>query len=183
MYSESATIVASVPSFVAAPSIAAPTTTTTTTTTTSATTAAPRAAVASTNWNAPPSASTTAYSSPFQNASAATTAAATAAPSNRFARAPAAAVAPAAPAPASSSSSLSPPLAVLSSARTPIAKLLLLISHLYKQGRLNAAQRSTLKDKAMASDAALLACIEAFEVDGDIDEILDSFNIICSSTH
>ena len=64
-------------------------------------------------------------------------------------------------------------------ARSPIAKLLLVISHAMTQRLLTPAQRSALKDRALVGDSTLLACIEAFEVDGDLDELLDSMRMLC----
>jgi ankyrin repeat protein len=62
----------------------------------------------------------------------------------------------------------------LTGTRTPVAKLLLLVAHLFKRGALVAGERAKLKQLVLANDATLLAVLECFEVDGDEDELLDS---------
>jgi hypothetical protein len=68
----------------------------------------------------------------------------------------------------------------LTGTRTPVAKLLLLVSHLFKRGSLTPAQRAALKQRVMSGDPALLAVLECFEVDADLGELLDSMRALSS---
>lgn len=69
----------------------------------------------------------------------------------------------------------------LSGTRAPAAKLLLLVSHLFKSGALSHQERAALKQLVMAGDAVLLAVLECFEIDGDEDELLDSMKLLCQT--
>lgn len=71
------------------------------------------------------------------------------------------------------SSSLQPPTG--QEEAPPTTKLLLLVSLCYKQGSLTQDEKNTLKDLIIARNEAVYAALEVFEVDQDIEELVDTF--------
>jgi len=57
---------------------------------------------------------------------------------------------------------------------SPTAKLLLLLALFHKQGKLSAADKGALKDRVLRQDALVTAALEVFEIDQDLDELLDT---------
>ncbi|KAL6051688.1 Poly [ADP-ribose] polymerase [Balamuthia mandrillaris] len=56
-----------------------------------------------------------------------------------------------------------------------LAKLLLLVSVLHKDGRLTASQKAALKERALQEDTALYCALEVFELEHDFDDLVDTF--------
>eukprot|EP01122_Echinamoeba_exundans_P015092 TRINITY_DN7025_c1_g1_i1.p1 TRINITY_DN7025_c1_g1~~TRINITY_DN7025_c1_g1_i1.p1 ORF type:complete len:798 (+),score=227.94 TRINITY_DN7025_c1_g1_i1:99-2492(+) len=61
----------------------------------------------------------------------------------------------------------------------PTTKILLLLALLYKQGRLTADERGKLKDMVITRNEAVFAGLEVFELDQDLDELVDTLKRIC----
>jgi hypothetical protein len=61
----------------------------------------------------------------------------------------------------------------------PTTKILLLLALLYKQGRLTADERGKLKDMVITRHEAVFAGLEVFELDQDLDELVDTLKRIC----
>tara|TARA_R110002050_G_scaffold263380_1_gene403948 strand:+ start:197 stop:436 length:240 start_codon:yes stop_codon:yes gene_type:complete len=64
--------------------------------------------------------------------------------------------------------------------KTPLAKLLLLVSMLHKGGKISATERNALKSLIVANDENLLCALEVFELEKDFDELADTFRHIVS---
>jgi hypothetical protein len=67
---------------------------------------------------------------------------------------------------------------VLACATTVQAKCLLTLSYLSKCGKLNNEQKKLLKLKALQRDVALAGAVQAYEIDQDLAELLDSLTIV-----
>jgi hypothetical protein len=63
----------------------------------------------------------------------------------------------------------------------PTTKLLLLVSLCYKQGSLSQDEKNTVKDLIIARNEAIYAALEVFEVDQDIEELVDTFKRVVKS--
>jgi hypothetical protein len=75
--------------------------------------------------------------------------------------------------------------AVFSSGKPPqsrMAKLLLLVSMLFKAQRITAQEKSALKDLVIQDHESLVCALEAFETEKDFDELEDTLHRICQST-
>jgi hypothetical protein len=75
---------------------------------------------------------------------------------------------------------------VFSSGKPPqsrMAKLLLLVSMLFKAQRITAQEKSALKDLIIQDHEALVCALEAFETEKDFDELEDTLHRICQSTY
>jgi len=57
----------------------------------------------------------------------------------------------------------------------PTTKLLLLVSLCYKQGSITSDEKSTLKDLIIDRNEAIFGALEVFEVDQDLEELVDTF--------
>jgi hypothetical protein len=68
--------------------------------------------------------------------------------------------------------------AVLACAGAVQAKCLLAVSYLAKCSSLTPHATAALKRKALARDVALAGAVQAYEVDGDLSELLDSLTIV-----
>jgi hypothetical protein len=68
--------------------------------------------------------------------------------------------------------------AVLACAGAVQAKCLLAVSYLAKCSSLTPHAKAALKRKALARDVALAGAVQAYEVDGDLSELLDSLTIV-----
>jgi len=60
------------------------------------------------------------------------------------------------------------------------ARLLLLLSLFSKQSKLSAQEKSALKDRVLRGDALTAAALEVFQVDQDLEELLDSLRRIAA---
>merc|ERR1712146_554404 len=69
-------------------------------------------------------------------------------------------------------------LDVLACGSTTQAKTLLALQYLHKCGLLSEQRKSVLKRKALDRNAALLGIVQAFEVDQDLAELLDSLELV-----
>ena len=58
------------------------------------------------------------------------------------------------------------------------AKALLALAYLSKCGVLSTQRKSVLKRKALVRDAALLGVVQAYEIDNDLPELLDSLELL-----
>ena len=63
-----------------------------------------------------------------------------------------------------------------------MAKLLLLVSMLFKAQRITAQEKSALKDLIIQDHDSLVCALEAFETEKDFDELEDTLHRICRST-
>ena len=70
-------------------------------------------------------------------------------------------------------SSLADVLAAVSSTQ---AKCLLTAAFLSRAGTISSALKTSLKLRALRNDAALGGAVQAFEVDNDVNELLDTLN-------
>jgi len=62
--------------------------------------------------------------------------------------------------------------------KTPYAKLLLLVSMLFKGGKVTAHERTALKNLIISNDENVLCALEVFEMERDWDDLADSFRQI-----
>jgi len=58
-------------------------------------------------------------------------------------------------------------------------KLLLLIALTFKQGRISNEEKGRLKDLTLRKDGLVLAALEVFEIDQDLEEFVDTVKRIC----
>jgi len=63
---------------------------------------------------------------------------------------------------------------------SPKAKLISIISKLYKENKLNNDQRSVLKNLAFQDDSCIMGAYTAYEVESDLDELVDSLIKLCN---
>ena len=61
---------------------------------------------------------------------------------------------------------------------SPMAQRLLLLSDLVKQGKITLDQKRDLKDLLLQGDELINSTFEAFHVDNDLDELLDSLQML-----
>jgi len=64
--------------------------------------------------------------------------------------------------------------------KSPVAKLLLLVSMLYKGGKINDNEKNRIKDLVINGDKAVICALEVFEVEKDFDELADTFRRLSS---
>jgi len=65
--------------------------------------------------------------------------------------------------------------------QSPVAKLLLLVSMLFKGNKLTEQHRATLKQLIFQNNPSILCALEVFEIDQDFDELADTLVLICSN--
>ena len=65
--------------------------------------------------------------------------------------------------------------------RSEISKGLLLVSILTKGGKLSHSQKGELKDIILAGSTKVTHAIECFELDNDVNELLDTLKVILQS--
>jgi hypothetical protein len=63
-----------------------------------------------------------------------------------------------------------------------MAKLLLLVSMLFKAQRITPQEKSALKDLVIRDHESLATALEVFETEKDFDELEDTFRRVCQST-
>jgi len=97
-------------------------------------------------------------------------------PQNRFDIKPAPSVSSAAP---QFSHVPLPPSAVAQGTQSPPTKLLLLIALTFKQGRISNDEKGKLKDLTLGGHLLLVAALDVFEIDQDLDEWVDTVKRIC----
>lgn len=67
--------------------------------------------------------------------------------------------------------------------KSPVAKLLLLISMLHKGGRISDVQKDQIKDLVINGDKSVICALEVFEVERDFDELTDTLQRILKCTY
>ena len=58
--------------------------------------------------------------------------------------------------------------------QSPITKNILLLSHLYKEELITLEERRTIKELVLKEDEMIQSCFDAFEIDNDKEELVDS---------
>ena len=81
------------------------------------------------------------------------------------------------PPPNDSLASGSPAHAQAGRVASVLAKALVLITFFHRGGQLDDAAKNKVKQLAMRGDAAILSAVEAFNVDGDEGELLETWQL------
>lgn len=60
------------------------------------------------------------------------------------------------------------------------SRALLLVALFAKQGKLSASEKALLKDRVLRNDALVVAALEVFDVDQDLEELCDTLRRIAA---